>query len=124
MKTGIKFITDEKGTKKGVILSINEYERLINEADRDEDYESVPYEAGEHDDETIPHDVVSIMVDDDVSLLAAWRIYRRMTQKEVADLLGVKQSAVSQFERVETPRKATLEKLAEIYDCRTEQLSD
>ncbi|HAU2959060.1 TPA: helix-turn-helix transcriptional regulator [Salmonella enterica subsp. diarizonae] len=124
MKTGIKFITDEKGTKKGVILPINEYERLINEADRDEDYESVPYEAGEHDDETIPHDVVSIMVDEDVSLLAAWRIYRRMTQKEVADLLGIKQSAVSQFERVETPRKATLEKLAEIYDCRTGQLAD
>ncbi|EBP4586307.1 helix-turn-helix transcriptional regulator [Salmonella enterica] len=124
MKTGIKFITDEKGTKKSVILSISEYERLINEADRDEDYESVPYEAGKYDDEAIPHDVVSIMVDGNVSLLAAWRIYRRMTQKEVADLLGVKQAAVSQFERVETPRKATLEKLAEIYDCRIGQLSD
>ncbi|HEB0785139.1 TPA: helix-turn-helix transcriptional regulator [Salmonella enterica] len=124
MKTGIKFIADEKGTKKGVILSISEYERLINEADRDEDYESVPYEAGEHDDETIPHDVISIMVDEDVSLLAAWRIYRRMTQKEVAGLLGVKQSAVSQFERVETPRKTTLEKLAEIYNCRIGQLAD
>ncbi|EAO5289010.1 transcriptional regulator, partial [Salmonella enterica] len=83
MKTGVQFITDEKGTKKSVILSISEYERLINEADRDGDYESVPYEAGEHDDDSIPHDVVSIMVDDDVSLLAAWRIYRRMTQKEV-----------------------------------------
>ncbi|ASD87106.1 helix-turn-helix transcriptional regulator [Salmonella enterica] len=124
MKTGVQFITDEKGTKKSVILSISEYERLINEADRDGDYESVPYEAGEHDDDSIPHDVVSIMVDDDVSLLAAWRIYRRMTQKEVAGLLGVKQSAVSQFEKVETPRKATLEKLAEIYDCRVGQLAD
>ncbi|ECC9078523.1 transcriptional regulator, partial [Salmonella enterica subsp. enterica] len=46
MKTGVQFITDEKGTKKSVILSISEYERLINEADRDGDYESVPYEAG------------------------------------------------------------------------------
>ncbi|EHN1695376.1 helix-turn-helix transcriptional regulator [Salmonella enterica subsp. enterica serovar Newport] len=124
MKTGIQFITDEKGIKKSVILPLEEYERLVSEADADENYESVPYEAGEHDDETIPHDVVSIMVDEDVSLLAAWRIYRRMTQKEVAELLGVKQSAVSQFEKVETPRKATLEKLAEIYDCRTGQLAD
>lgn len=124
MKTGIQFITDEKGIKKSVILPLEEYERLVSEADSDDRYESIPYEAGEHDDETIPHDVVSIMVDEDVSLLAAWRIYRRMTQKEVAELLGVKQSAVSQFERVETPRKATLEKLAEIYDCRTGQLAD
>ncbi|ECG8512469.1 XRE family transcriptional regulator [Salmonella enterica] len=124
MKTGIQFITDEKGIKKSVILPLEEYERLVSEADSDDRYESIPYEAGEHDDETIPHDVVSIMVDEDVSLLAAWRIYRRMTQKEVAELLGVKQSAVSQFEKVETPRKATLEKLAEIYDCRTGQLAD
>lgn len=124
MKTGIQFITDEKGIKKSVILPLEEYERLVSEADSDDRYESIPYEAGEHDDETIPHDVISIMVDEDVSLLAAWRIYRRMTQKEVAELLGVKQSAVSQFEKVETPRKATLEKLAEIYDCRTGQLAD
>ncbi|EFV3689836.1 helix-turn-helix domain-containing protein [Salmonella enterica subsp. enterica serovar Pomona] len=124
MKTGIQFITDEKGIKKSVILPIQEYERLIDEADMDENYESVPHEAGEYDDETIPHDVISVMVDEQVSLLAAWRIYRRMTQKEVADLLGVKQSAISQFEKVETPRKATLEKLAEIYDCRVGQLAD
>ncbi|EAW9081374.1 helix-turn-helix domain-containing protein [Salmonella enterica] len=124
MKTGIQFITDEKGIKKSVILPLEEYERLVSKADSDDCYESIPYEAGEHDDETIPHAVVSIMVDEDVSLLAAWRIYRRMTQKEVAELLGVKQSAVSQFEKVETPRKATLEKLAEIYDCRTGQLAD
>ncbi|EAO5491625.1 helix-turn-helix domain-containing protein [Salmonella enterica] len=124
MKTGIQFITDEKGIKKSVILPLEEYERLVSEADADENYESVPYKAGEHDDETIPHDVVSIMVDEDVSLLAAWRIYRRMTQKEVAELLGVKQSAVSQFEKVETPRKTTLEKLAEIYDCHIGQLAD
>ncbi|HCL5286333.1 TPA: helix-turn-helix domain-containing protein [Salmonella enterica] len=124
MKTGIQFITDEKGIKKSVILPLEEYERLVSEADADENYESVPYKVGEHDDESIPHDVVSIMVDEDVSLLAAWRIYRRMTQKEVAELLGVKQSAVSQFEKVETPRKATLEKLAEIYDCQIGHLAD
>ncbi|EOY8363126.1 helix-turn-helix domain-containing protein [Salmonella enterica subsp. salamae] len=124
MKTGIQFITDEKGIKKSVILPLEEYERLVSEADADENYESVPYKVGEHDDETIPHDVISIMVDEDVSLLAAWRIYRRMTQKEVAELLGVKQSAVSQFEKVETPRKATLEKLAEIYDCQIGHLAD
>lgn len=124
MKNSIQFITDETGIRTGVIMSVAEYERLLNQADPDDGLEDVPYEAGEHDDETIPHEVVSIMIDDDVSLLAAWRIYRRMTQQEVAELLEVKQSAVSQFERAGMPRKATLKKLAEIYNCRPGQLAD
>ncbi|HFU5651292.1 TPA: helix-turn-helix domain-containing protein [Escherichia coli] len=107
-----------------VIMSVAEYERLLSLADPDDDFESIQYEAGEHDNETIPHEVVSIMIDDDASLLAAWRIYRRMTQQAVAERLGVKQSAVSQFERAGAPRKSTLEKLAEIYNCRPNQLAD
>lgn len=124
METGIQFITDEKGIKKSVILPLEEYERLVSSANKDDRYESIPYNAGDYDGETIPHDVVSIMVDENVSLLTAWRLYRRLTQKEVAELLGVTQSAVSQFEKAIVPRTSTLEKLAEIYDCRIEQLSD
>ena len=124
MKNSVQFITDNAGVRTGVIMSVAEYERLLSLADPDEDFESIQYEAGEHDNETIPHEVVSIMIDDDVSLLAAWRIYRRMTQQEVAECLGVKQSAVSQFERAGAPRKSTLEKLAEIYNCRPNQLAD
>ncbi len=65
---------------------------------------------------------VSIMVDDEVSLQAAWRIYRGLSQAEVAEKLGIKQAAVSQFEKSDRPRKATIEKLAALYDCRVNQL--
>ncbi|EMK9626379.1 transcriptional regulator, partial [Escherichia coli] len=85
MKNSVQFITDNAGVRTGVIMSVAEYERLLSLADPDDDFESIQYEAGEHDNETIPHEVVSIMIDDDVSLLAAWRIYRRMTQQEVAE---------------------------------------
>ncbi|PHM74912.1 transcriptional regulator [Xenorhabdus kozodoii] len=44
--------------------------------DRDEDYVSIPYTKGANDDETIPHEVISIMVDEETTLQAAWRIVR------------------------------------------------
>ncbi|AWK41734.1 helix-turn-helix domain-containing protein [Photorhabdus laumondii subsp. laumondii] len=118
----IQFITDEHGKKQAVILPMDEYERLLAAADHDENYQIIPYTTGPNDDETIPHEVVSIMVDDEVSLQAAWRIYRGLSQAEVAEKLGIKQAAVSQFEKSDRPRKATIEKLADLYDCRISQL--
>ncbi|CDM92182.1 helix-turn-helix domain-containing protein [Xenorhabdus bovienii] len=90
--------------------------------DRDEDYVSIPYTKGANDDETIPHEVISIMVDEETTLHAAWRIYRGLSQTEVAEKLGIKQAAVSQFEKSERPRQVTLEKLSALYACRPTQL--
>ncbi|EEP88988.1 helix-turn-helix domain-containing protein [Yersinia kristensenii] len=118
----IQFITDASGNKQAVILSIEEYNALLEAADRDEDYVSIPYIQGPSDDETIPHEVISIMVDEGVTLQAAWRIYRRLSQVEVAQQLGMSQAAVSQMEKSGKPRTATLEKLAELYGCRSTQL--
>ncbi|OKP01610.1 helix-turn-helix domain-containing protein [Xenorhabdus eapokensis] len=119
---GIQFITDENGNKQAVVLPIAEYERLLAALDRDEDYVSIPYLKGNNDDETIPHEVISIMVDNKITLHAAWRIYRGLSQTEVAERLGIKQAAVSQFEKADRPRQATLEKLAALYECRPSQL--
>ncbi|OTA14322.1 transcriptional regulator [Xenorhabdus beddingii] len=120
---GIQFITDENGNKQSVVLPIEEYERLLAAMDRDEDYVSIPYTKGSNDDETIPHEVISIMVDEEITLHAAWRIYRGLSQTEVANRLGVKQAAVSQFEKAERPRQVTLEKFAALYECRPTQLT-
>lgn len=69
----------------------------------------------------VPHGVVKIMIEKDVSLLAAWRLYRNKSQPEVAAALGVTQSSVSQIEKGK-PQKATREKLAVLYECDPEQL--
>ncbi|WP_435369065.1 helix-turn-helix domain-containing protein [Photorhabdus laumondii] len=103
-------------------LPIAEYERLLALSYRDEDYVSVLYEVGENDEETIPHEVVGIMVEQQISIIAAWRVYRDLAQSEVAEKLGVGQSAVSQWEKSEKSRRSTLEKLAMLYDCRIGQL--
>ncbi|WP_338803947.1 helix-turn-helix transcriptional regulator [Xenorhabdus griffiniae] len=120
---GIQFITDENGNKQAVVLPIEEYERLLAAVDRDEDYVSIPYTKDVNDDETIPHEIISIMVDEEITLHAAWRIYRGLSQTDVAEKLGIKQAAVSQFEKSERPRQATLEKLATLYECRPTQLT-
>ncbi len=55
---------------------------------------------------------------ENVSLQAAWRILRGLSQQEVAAKLGISQSAVSQLEALDSrPQKRTREKLAAIYGC-------
>lgn len=129
MNLNHRYINNEQGTPEFIILPIAEYEELLSKSlpydDEDEsEWEEIPVEKGENDDALIPHDVVSIMIDEDVSLLAAWRIYRNLSQQEVAERTGLTQSAISQMERAESkPQKKTREKLARIYQCLPEQLT-
>ncbi|MBQ4789474.1 helix-turn-helix domain-containing protein [Pectobacterium versatile] len=116
-----QFINDVNGKPQFVVLPISEYEKLLSNSDSG--YEDIPYVADEYDDETVPNDVVEIMFRDDVSLLAAWRIYRGLSQYDVAEKLGTAQSAVSQWEAKDSrPQKKTREKLSGIYHCRPEQM--
>lgn len=69
-----QYIYDEAGKPQFVVLPVAEYERLLSASDGE--WETIPVEADEHDDETIPHDVAGIMIEQEVSLQAAWRIWR------------------------------------------------
>lgn len=122
MITGLQFVTDEQGKRVSAIVPIALFEKLAASADIDELYESVPYSAGPDDSVTVPHEVVKLTLSNGVTTVAAWRMYRGMTQKEVADALGVTTSSVTQMEKRAKPQNATLEKLAVIYDCKVEQL--
>lgn len=118
-----QFIYDDAGKPQYVVLPLAEYEALLADSDNDENWENIPYTAGAHDDETVPQEVVSIMTDQDVSLQAAWRIHRGLSQYAVAEQLGTTQSAVSQWERTGSKlQKKTRERLAKLYQCRPEQL--
>ena len=56
-------------------------------------------------------------------IISTLRKERGMTQKEVADLLGVTDKAVSKWERdVAFPDTATIPKLAEIFEVSVEEL--
>ena len=128
MNLNHRYINNSQGQPEFVILPIAEYEDLIMKAspfddENVEEQENIPVEASEDGNELIPNDVVNIMFEQEVSLLAAWRIYRSLSQAEVAKHTGLTQSAISQAERKESkPQKKTREKLAKIYQCKPEQL--
>lgn len=87
----------------------------------------VPYEeyltAVAQQEVTIPHEIVERHILDGVSLVRAWREYRGLSQQEVAERIGISQSAYSQMEKPEAHlRQATMQKIAEALEVRPEQL--
>jgi transcriptional regulator with XRE-family HTH domain len=60
----------------------------------------------------IHHDVVSLMVDNEWSPVRAWREYLNLTQTDVAQHLGISQSAYAQQESSDKLRKTSREKIA------------
>lgn len=61
---------------------------------------------------TIPHEVVARTLKEGITSIRAWREYLQLTQADMAERLGISQSAYAQQEVVEHPRKATREKIA------------
>jgi DNA-binding XRE family transcriptional regulator len=61
----------------------------------------------------VPHEVVGLHIERDITYLRAWREYLGLTQDEVAERAGITQAALSQMESGEARlRKASREKLA------------
>lgn len=120
----LQYINDRQGRPQYVVLPVADYRRLVAEAGDDGEWESIPYESDQYDDATVPGAVVDIMIDKDVSIAAAWRIYRGMNQNEAAKQLGISQSALSQIEKKgNRPLGKTLEQLAALYGCEIAQLA-
>ena len=111
-------------------MSAHTKHQIIGPADNPQ-YVVVPYldylrlvgEAGEES--LIPHEVVELHIVEGYSLLRAWRKFKKMTQKEVADKAGITQAAYSQMEKPDSkPHEATLAKIAKAMGVAPGQLSD
>ncbi|MGX3067130.1 helix-turn-helix domain-containing protein [Ursidibacter arcticus] len=128
----LQYIKDSNGKPLFVILPIEQFQEMellsrfaIESEEEQDQWEEIEVEASEADNsDTVPNEIVNIMIDEDVSLLAAWRIYRKLSQYDVAEQTGLTQSAISQAERKESkPQKKTLERLAKVYYCKPSQLT-
>ncbi|CAK7070285.1 MAG: hypothetical protein KER_03090 [Kerstersia gyiorum] len=72
-------------------------------------------------DDLIPHSVVSATVDG-ATPIRAWREHLGLTQSEIAERLGISQSAYAQQENSKRPRKASIERIAVALGISTAQL--
>ena len=72
---------------------------------------------------TIPNAVVGKVVNKDMAPIRAWREHLGLTQAEVAQRLGISQSAYAQQETKENLRKTTREKIAAALGVAPEQLA-
>lgn len=90
----------------------------------------IPYEdylalLPEDSDQTIPHEVVGLVINKKMNLVRAWRTHLKLSQKDVARKAGISQAALSQMEKTDNHhRTATLEKLASALGLFVDQLKD
>ncbi len=104
-------IITQNGKPAFAVIPWAEYQELLrNQASPDEA------------DIWFPNEVVKANVRGD-SLIKAWREYFKLTQAELAEKAGMKQSALARLESSEgTPRKSTLAKIAEALEISVDQL--
>lgn len=111
MKThtdNLTLLRDPKGNVAFVVLPISEYESLVGKRRNEADY--------------VPEEIVSFVFINKMSPVRAWREYLGLTQKEVADRLGLTQSAYSKIELRKTIKHATRIRLAAALGIFEEQL--
>ena len=72
--------------------------------------------------ETFPIEVAEMHAVKNYSLINAWRIFKKKTQKEIAQAMGITQGAFSQIENNATNQAKTLNRVAEVLDISVEQL--
>ncbi|AJD46691.1 XRE family transcriptional regulator [Isoalcanivorax pacificus W11-5] len=104
-----QIIRDNSGNPLYAVVPFDEYQALLDANGRT----------------TIPHEVVVLMIEKDLSPMAAWRKYRGMSQAQMAERLGVTQSAVAQAEKQGNKSHIeTLRSWARVLDCEVAQLTD
>ena len=96
--TNVQILRDSAGQPTHAVLPYAEYQAILGK---------------KLERPTIPHAVMKLVLEDDVTPARAWREHLSLTQADVAARLGITQSAYAQQESAEKPRKATLKKIAE-----------
>lgn len=109
--TDIQYLHDETGAPTFAVLPVSTFKWLTQKAGLQN-----PLETG------VPSDVVGLVLKHQYSAVRAWREYLGLTQIEVAQRLGISQSAYSQHENSQTLRKSTRLKIAEALGIHPEQL--
>jgi DNA-binding XRE family transcriptional regulator len=104
--TKVQILKDAKGKPAFAVIPYSEYLSLSKQ--------NIP---------TIPNSVVNKVINKDMTPVRAWREHLGLTQTEIANRLGISQSAYAQQEAKEPVKKSTREKIAKAMGLAPEQLA-
>ena len=108
-RTNIQFINNELGQPQFVVMPYTQYLELSKT-------KAIDIESG------VPSEVVNMVFDNNYSPAQAWREYLNLSQVDVANRIGISQSAYSQYEKSQNLRKTTRIKIAEALHIKPELL--
>jgi DNA-binding XRE family transcriptional regulator len=107
--TNHQIITGEDGNPLFAVIPYSEYIRLLNDED-----ERVIF----------PNEVVELIALQGFTSIKAWRRYKKLSQKEMAERIGITQAAYSQMEKPNSNLKMeTLKKIAGALGVGVEHIS-
>lgn len=92
--------------------------QIINGPDGMPAFVVIPYAQYVKDhpvEDLVPNEVVGYMVKEGLTPIAAWRKHLGLSQAEMAERIGISQSAYAQQEQAAKPRKATRSKVAAAF---------
>lgn len=84
----IQFITDSRGQRISAVVPIELFEKLTRDSDIAELYEAIQSETGKPDNVRHPNEVINNLSEKGCTMQTAWRVYRGLKQKQVAEALG------------------------------------
>jgi predicted transcriptional regulator len=71
---------------------------------------------------TIPHEVVSLVLEQQITPVRAWRECLKLTQAEVAERLGISQPSYAEQEDCESLPRSSIDKIAAALSITFDQL--
>lgn len=105
----VQLINNNNGMPEYAVIPYAEYLNLTNQKAIDTTL-------------SVPSGVVNLVFDKNYTPMQAWREHLGLSQREIAKKVGISQSAYSQYEAAEKPRKKTRIKVAEALGIKPEQL--
>ena len=111
MTTPVDYRISEEEGRRFAVVPLEQFTELVERA-------------GQAGALTLPHEIISRHLTDNVPLARCWREHLGMTQAELAGRLAVSQAQVAQWERPDTNlRRKTLQKLAAALGIHVQQLT-
>lgn len=98
-----------------VVIPYAEYEQM---------HRKLELAAVNEEEAALPLEVFNMRVLKHYSLPKAWRLYRHLTQEQVAAKMGISQSAYSQIEKSGSNQAETMRRLSQALGCIPAQLAD